>query len=419
MGYADYDVSVTAPEGWLIAATGELENADQVLSAQMRERLAQARRSPTVVHVVTTHDHGAGRATLKGERGRLTWRFRAHNVRDFAFAASGAFVWDATVADVGDRDGDGVPDSAGVNSLYRPNRAWRESARYVKHAVEFLSRFLWPYPYPHMTAVEGPVSGGMEYPMVTLIGGLLGAKLLFTVTVHEVAHMWFPMQVGSDEKRYSWQDEGLASYNEAQGVREFLKEDAEREAQHAYLASAGDGVEAPLIRHGDEYPSEATYTLASYDKPTAIFRALRGVLGDSVFMRAYREYGRRWLGKHPQPQDLWNTFNDVSGRDLSWFWRAWFLETWTLDQAIASVRSRGDSAEVVIENRGRAPMPVRLALTRADGSVERMELPVDIWLSGTTRYTVRVPNTPALTRVVIDPEELFPDTDRGNNRWKG
>src|SRR5690606_22872806 len=137
--------------------------------------------------------------------------------------------------------------------------------------------------------------------------------------------------------------------------------------------------------------------------------------GDSLFLRAYREYGRRWLNKHPRPFDLWNTFNDVSGRDLSWFWRTWFFETWTLDQALVSARRTGSEVEIVIEDRGLAPMPVRLAITRAGGAVERIEVPVDVWLSGVRRHVLRVPDAPAIEGVTIDPDERFPDIDRSNN----
>ena len=148
-----------------------------------------------------------------------------------------------------------------------------------------------------------------------------------------------------------------------------------------------------------------------------ILVALRGLLGDDVFMRAYREYGRRWINKHPTELDFFNTFNDVSGRDLSWFWRTWFYETWTLDQAIVGVQASGDSTTITVEDRGLAPMPVRLVITRQGGRTERQEIPVDVWLRGERRTTLRVASSPRVTKVEIDPENAFPDIDRTNNRW--
>ena len=145
--------------------------------------------------------------------------------------------------------------------------------------------------------------------------------------------------------------------------------------------------------------------------------ALREILGRDTFLAAYREYGRRWNGKHPQPWDFFNTVNDVSRRDLSWFWRTWFFETWTLDQAIADVHTAGDSTEIVVEDRGLAPMPVLLAVMREGGAVQRVTIPETAWLSGSRRATVRVAATPRVLRVEIDPQHAFPDVNRDNQIW--
>ncbi|HSJ62285.1 MAG TPA: M1 family metallopeptidase [Gemmatimonadaceae bacterium] len=430
MGYGDYDVSLTVPAGFLIGATGTLRNPEQVLTPQVRARLDSAARGRGIVRVVRDDERGVGRATPRGDAdGRLTWRFTATNVRDFAFGASDAYLWDATMAVAGDADGDGRADSAQIHAFYRPERrqwAWGHSARYGQHSIEFLSRYLWPYAYPQMTVVDGVTScAGMEYPMITCIGGPRDTLGLYSVTVHEIAHMWFPMRVGSDEKRYSWQDEGLTRFNQAQAMQEFFAPyDRERLSRENYLNLARQGSaseaglvgEVELMRHGDLYPvGTPAFGIASYDKMATNLVALRAILGDSVFLRAYREYGRRWLEKHPQPYDLWNTFEDVAARDLDWFWRTWFFETWTLDQALTSARRAGGSVELVIEDRGLAPMPVRLAITRAGGAVERMEVPVEVWLGGARRHVIRIPDSPRIERIAIDPEERFPDVDRGNN----
>ncbi len=152
--------------------------------------------------------------------------------------------------------------------------------------------------------------------------------------------------------------------------------------------------------------------------PARGLAALRGVLGEETFHRAFREYGARWTGRHPYPADFFNTMSDVAGRDLSWFFQTWFYHGWSLDQAVGAVQPAGDSIAITVEDRGLAPMPVRLALTRADGSVQRLELPVDIWLGGARRHVVRVAARPAVVKVEIDPEQAFPDIDRGNNVWE-
>jgi peptidase M1-like protein len=422
MGYGNYDVALTVPAGWLVDATGTLQNPTDVLSTQTRARLDSAAHSSGVVHVVTEADRAPGTSTTSGTNGKLTWRFRADSVRDVAWATSAKYLWDATNAVVGDATGDGRPDTAAIYALYRPEQRishWDQSASYSRHSIEFFSRFLAPYPYAHMTAVDGPTScGGMEYPMMTCIGGQWDTLGLYEVTTHEIGHMWFPMIVGSDEKRYAWMDEGFTQFDQSQSMGDFFKGfDDEARNRKNYLDFAETGGEVELMRHGDRYPSYESYGVASYYKPATVMVALRGVLGADVFNKAYKEYVRRWAYKHPSPYDFFNTFEDVSGRDLSWFWHGWFFETWKLDQAIDTVTTVGDSLEIVIDNRGRAPMPVRLAVTRSNGRTDRLTLPADIWLQGERRRTVRIPREPAVKALEIDPEKEFPDLDRSNQVW--
>ena len=425
MDYADYDVNLSVPQGWLIGATGDLANGAEILSKQTLDRIAESRRSPAVVHVVREEDRGAGprKATNTGFDGIVTWKFRARNVRDFDWGTSAKFLWDATVAVVGDRDHDGKPDTTAINTFYRPEArawAWGRSGEFERSAVEFLSRYLWPYPWTQMTALEGPAScTGMEYPMLTCIGGPRDTLSLYSVQIHETGHMWFPMQVGSDERRFAWQDEGLTRFNQAQGTQAFFKGyDREAISRDAYLALARTDSEVPLMRPGDQYPygSEA-YSVASYEKMATNMVALRGLLGDDAFLSSYRTYGLRWLYRHPTQFDFFNSFDASASRDLSWFWRTWWYETWTLDQAIANVAITAATMTVTIEDRGLAPMPVRLAVTRRDGTVERRTVPVDVWLAGASSTTVVIADPATVVSIEIDPEQFFPDIDRSNNRW--
>jgi Peptidase family M1 domain len=422
MGYGDYDVAITVPAGWLVSATGQLQNASEVLSAQTRARLDSASRSSGIIRVVTEADRTAGTSTTSGSNGKLTWRYQADSVRDVAWGTSAKYLWDATHAVVGEVSGDGGPDTAAIYAFYRPEQRvshWNESARYSRHSIEFFSRYLSPYPYPHMTAMDGPTScGGMEYPMMTCIGGQWDTLGLYEVTTHEIAHMWFPMIVGSDEKRYAWMDEGLAQFNQSQAMADLFKGfDDESRNRKNYLDFAEMGSETELMHHGDRYPSYPAYGVASYYKPATVMVALRSVLGTEQFNRAFREYIRRWTYKHPTPYDLFNTFENVTGQDLSWFWRGWFFETWKLDQAIDTVTNVGDSVDIVVASRGKAPMPVRLAVTRIDGQVERLTLPVQGWLGGARRRSIRVAREPVVRSIEIDPDKEFPDLDRSNQVW--
>ena len=420
MDYADYDVSLTVPAGWLVAATGELQNGPQVLTQQTRDRLAAARGSRTPVHVVTAADRGAGKATAAGANGTNTWRFVAKNVRDFTWAGSPEYVWDALPAVVGDLNNDGRPDTAMTHALWRPEAGplWDRSAEYNRHSIEFLSRFLWSYPWPHMTVVQGVGGcGGMEYPMLTCLQAEWpNDTTLYEVVVHEVAHMWFPMMVGSDERRHAWMDEGNTQFDQSQGMQDFYPGyDDEAKNRAIYLGFSRTGGEFPMMTWSDWQPTGGAFGIGSYFKQATVLVALRNLIGREAFERGLREYGRQWMYKHPTPYDYFNAFNTAAGQDLSWFWRTWYFETWQLDQAIGSVTPKGNELEVMILDKGLAPMPVRLAITRGNGTVERREIPVSVWLAGNDRTTITVPGD--VTKVEIDPGNGFPDIDRTNNAW--
>jgi len=424
-GFGSYALTVEVPAGWIVSATGRLENAGEVLPEAIRERLARAERSDTVVHVVTTDDLAAGRATMPGTDGRLRWRFVADTVRDAAFSVTRASRWDAVRTPVGDRDGDGRPDYARVDALWRASAPrWQHAWRYGRHAIDFLSRWTGlPYPWPHMTIVEGGgiIGGGMEFPMMTLIGDYNEATDddLYNVVAHELGHMWVPMMVSTDERRHAWMDEGTTTFNENRAradLRPAQRQD--QDDQLSYLGVARAGMEGELMRWSDyHYPGPA-YSIASYSKPATLLGSLRALLGPETFDRAYREYLRRWRYRHPKPWDFFHTFDALSGRNLDWFWRTWYYETWTLDQAVASVTAGRDGTVIVVEDRGWAPMPARLTITRADGTAEEREVPVETWLAGAVRAEVVVDSRSPVIAVEIDAARVFPDANRGNNRWE-
>jgi hypothetical protein len=426
MDPADYDVRVTVPRGWVVGATGVLANPTAVLSPATLAQWEQARRTGAVMHIVEP-----GRAFQpSGGVAAVTWHFVAPGVRDFAWGTSDEWVWDATRALVIDSARHAV-DTVNINSFYRriaPAAAWAlGGARFTRDAIEQLSKYLWPYPWPTMTSMEGVLdSGGMEYPMLTVMQPWADTLSLAGDLMHETGHMWFPMQVGSNETRHPWMDEGFTQFDVAQSMRALYGEprsggrpgDSEPGQRMLYLDAARGGHDMTLMWPGDLYPQD-WYFIMFYDKTAVALATLRAVLGEETFHRAYREYGRRWVGKHPYPYDFFNTISNVSGRDLSWFWTTWFYEGWPLDQAIASVETHGDSTAITVEDRGLAPMPVNLAITRADGSVQRLTIPVDVWLTGARRTVARVAAMPAVTKVVIDPDALFPDINRGNQLWQG
>lgn len=423
--YGDFDVSVTVPEGWVVGASGTLQNPEEVLPEQVRTRLAEAMSGDEVVHVVAEDDLGPGSATLTDPGGTLTWRFRAEGVRDFAFATSNRYLWDATRATTPDADGDGREETVAVHALYRPSvESWVDAAEYVRHAVTFHADRWHPYPWPQMTGAEGPV-GGMEYPMLTFVAAFPEARSVYETLNHEIGHMWFPMMVGSNEPSYPWMDEGLTTYVEAYATGDFW-DDPEfwRTDQAAYLSVAGAENETPIMRHADLHGPAGTYSFAAYWKPATLLRALEAVIGRDAVWESLRSYAESWIYRHPAPLDFFNTVEAVAGRDLDWLWHPFWYETAYLDQAVGAVETSeaggARRARVTVADLGSAPMPVDLVITLSDGETVRETVPVDVWLEGARRHTVEVelPGDRSVTRVDIDPEEDFPDVDRENNGWE-
>jgi hypothetical protein len=426
MDMADYDVRVTVPRGWAVGATGTLRDSASVLTPRTLERLAAIRGKRDVAHIITTADLGTGNA-LVSKGSTATWHFTASSVRDFSWGAGNHHLWDATSALV--RNQRGTVDTVAIHSFFRVSpaaAAWAlGGARFTRDAIEQLSRWLWPYPWPQMTSMEGVLtSGGMEYPMMTLMQPWADTLSLAGDLMHETGHMWFPMQVGSNETRHAWMDEGLTQFNAAQAMRVLYGEprsggrpnDSEQGQRATYTRAARNGNDAALMTWSDLFPLNL-YWVSNYNKTAQVLVALRGMLGDSTFHRALLEYGRRWTGRHPDPADFFNTFENVSGRDLSWFWTSWFYQAWPLDQAIGSVVAQGDSLVITVEDRGLVPMPVNLSVTRENGSVLHVSIPAEEWLTGRRAIRGSVPLVPAVVKVQIDAEGAFPDLNRANQTW--
>jgi hypothetical protein len=412
--FASYDLTVEVPQGYLVMSTGDFLNPDDVLQPEVVERMRQAHASDETVVIVSHEQARAGTAT---QAGPLRYRFQADRVPDVAFSATRGAQWDGTRAQT---HGDGY---TAINTFWRTSAPrWSEVSRYQQHSIDFLSRYTdMPYPWPHMTAVEGAgiIGGGMEFPMMTLMGdyNARSDEDLYAVTVHELAHMWWPMIVQSNERWFSWMDEGATTFHENQSKEEFLPDGGNWDLpdQQTYLRAAAADREGPMMRRSNYHYDGLAFGVASYTKPATVLVALREVLGEETFLRAWRTFLSDWAYKHPTPYDLFNTFERVSGRDLDWFWHSWYYTTWTLDQAIEDVSVSGDQTRVTIRNEGRVPMPVRLVGTTAGGETVERTVPVDVWLGGaaTTTTTIDAP----LVRLEIDPGQHFPDIDRSDNVW--
>lgn len=416
MNFADYDVKITLPQGFILTATGELQNPNEVLTETSLSRLAEAMKQDQVVQVVKADERG--KATRTSDSGLLTWHFKAKNVRDFSFATSDKYLWDATRAEVGDLSGDGKPDFSAIHAFYRPEaQHWNQAAKFGRFSIEHMSKRIFPYPWSHMSVIEGFIGGGMEFPMLTHIGRMRNEQSLFGVTYHELAHMWFPLMIGNDEKAFTWMEEGMTSFNDTDGTNAYYPAaNAWNPAQNSYLNMIKNGMsEVECMRHKDQMPNSAAQNIAAYDKPATLFHALRGAVGQEKFMQALRQYAKDWGFKHPYPYDFFNAFENSLGMDLDWFWTAGFFQTWTHDLAVKEVKTTGKKTQISIEDLSYFPMPVTVEIT-TDGKTERRTIPVSDWLSGKRVITLEVAKG-TVQKVVIDPDLTNPDMNRDNNTW--
>ncbi len=419
--YGDFDVRLTVPANYIVAATGDLQNPDAVLTAEQRARLARARATDGPVAIVTAQEAGTGAVRPPAPPdGMLTWHFAARDVRDFAFAAAADFQWDVM-------RWDGAPAALRlVQTFYRPGAAnWNDAVRMAHHAISDFSTRWALYPYAQASVVEGPIQG-MEYPGIVFVPADSSRHGLAWVLMHELGHQWFPMLVGSDERRYPWMDEGFNSFIDLYTVADWFRGEEHADSilngpLTSYRANAIALPEKPLITP----PAEVTNVYwTAYQKPALMLRLLREeVLGPDAFDAAFREYIRRWSFRHPQPADFFRTMENVSGRDLSWFWRGWIYSTARLDQSVESVAPVGGRPtapaeyRVVLGSRGDMIMPVELRLTWSGGDVETRRIPIEMWNYG-RRHTLTVAaEGRRLTRVEVDPRQVYPDVVRANNRW--
>jgi Peptidase family M1 domain len=412
--YGDIDFTVTVPRTYIVAASGTLLNPLEVLTATERARLARARTADSTVAIVSKDEAGTAATRPVGKTATLTWHFSAKNVRDVAWAAAPNFVWEAS-------GWDGIL----MQSLYPPeaNPDWANATVYVRHTIKHYSEKWFHYPYPVATNIAGPV-GGMEYPMIVFCSDRAQGRGLFGVTTHELGHQWFPMMVGSNERRYAWMDEGFNTFINIYSTLAFYHDTSLTGRGNAdrWARFAATGRDVPPMLPADRVPPPLLGR-AEYEKPAMGLYLLRQeLLGDTTrFDAAFHEYIRRWAFKHPTPADFFRTMEDALGEDLSWFWRGWFYRTDVMDQAVDSVTTVTDSSgarwsHVYLSSPGPLPMPVALTLTYADGATQSLRLPVEVWYLG-SHYDWVQPADRVITRVEIDAGHDFPDVRRGNNIW--
>lgn len=435
--FGSYDVAITVPAGFVVCATGVLQNPTDVLTMAQQERLAQARTSESTVVIRDEAEIADDQSTPSGANA-VTWLFRADRVRTFAWTASAATIWDAA----GIQWPDGTLTL--VQSVYpqEAKEAWSQSTQMLRHSILHYSTQWFRYPYPSATNVNG-VCGGMEYPMIIFCGTTRSARGLHGVMSHEIGHSWFPMIVNSDERRHAWMDEGFNTFlngydtfaaytadtadtaGDAAQTDQNQSDNQRGNRRRRFQRSGGrfarrrSGISQPIDLPADQVrPNLLGRT--QYAQTASGLRLLREtILGPDRFDPAFKLYISSWAFKSPQPSDFFRCMENAAGMNLDWFWRGWFIEDAKLDQAVVSVNATDSQlTKIELANEQEMVMPVKMKVEFDDGSSQEIDLPVYIWYY-TNLWTTEVP-TPgkSITSVVIDPDNKFPDIDRANNSWQ-
>ena len=425
--YGDFSYEIRVPWDMIVVGSGELVNPEEVLTKNEILRLKQAAESDKTQFIIRPEEV----ATLTSrpvQKGWLTWKFKMKNSRDVAWAASKAYLWDAARIN--------LPESktALAMSVYpiesMGDTSWNRSTEYLKYSVEHFSKKWFPYPYPIAVNVGGPV-GGMEYPGLSFCSWKpRKAAVLYLVTAHEIGHNWFPMVVGSDERRFPFMDEGFNTFIDIYAQDDFNKGEFGPKRDGEYDKSgknpARDLVpyiirpDAESIMNLADVQGSNTHTLSYYKAALGLVLAREYILGTDRFDYAFRDYIRHWTYRHPTPTDFFRFINNATGEDLDWFWNAWFYQTWKLDQCVSGVTYVDDNpahgARITLTNLQQMAMPVKLKITEMNGIVRMVNLPVEIWQTG-SNYVFNYNSSSTINSIEVDPDQELPDINPKNNRW--
>ena len=423
--YGDIDYSITVPADMIVAGSGELLNPQEVLTAKQIARLADARNSDKTVMIRSAEEIGSP-ASRPAHKGNLTWHFKMLNTRDVAFGASKAYIWDAARVNL-----PGGKKSLAM-SVYpvesAGNGAWGRATEYLKKSIEYFSEKWFVYPYP-VAVNEAGIAGGMEYPGIVFDGITDKGDELYWVTAHEIGHNWFPMIVGSDERRYAFMDEGFNTFIDVYAADNFNHGEYAPKRDGEYAPGKGNPADeivpvisdtnAPIIMTEADAVSEKYRHAIEYFKPAFGLVLLREqILGNNRFDYAFKNYIHNWAFKHPQPDDFFRSMDNGGGEDLGWFWKGWFYNNWSLDLAVIDAKyvnkDPNQGIQVTVANKGQMAMPFTVEVKLKDGTKQRIKLPVETWLQNTA-ITFVISTTSLAESVTVDPDAALPDMDRKNN----
>ena len=413
--FNDYDVSITVPRNYVVWGTGTLLNPSEVLQPTFLQRFTQSLTADQTITVASKSDMTTQRVTAQSPT--TTWRFRAANIPDMTFNLSDHYVWDAASVVVDDA----THRRASVQAAYNDAAAdFHYMVQFARHALDWLSHN-WPgvpYPYEKTTVVQG--FAGMEYPMMVNDESYPDTLFSRFVVEHEIAHTWFPFYMGINESRYAMMDEGWATtFEYLIGTADVGKERVTSAFQqfrvNGWISDPSPLEDLPIITPADGLSPNA-YGNNAYGKSALGYLALKDMLGDDAFRKALHAFMDRWHGKHPIPWDFFNTVNDVTARNLNWFWNSWYFTNSYIDFAVSAVTRGGSGYRVRIDNIGGMPAPVDLEAHYGDGSSEVIHETSAIWEANQRRATVTISTKKVLQSLALN-GGIWMDADSTNNRW--
>lgn len=400
--FADFDVKITAPEGYLVWATGELQNPTEVYSESILKGFEKAKASDEIVKIITA----ATKNELKTQKGKNTFHYVAKYVPDFAFASAVDYLWDASSMVVDGKTGR----KAFISAVYDENsNDFYDVADISRKAIKYFSEDLpgWPYPYPVMTVFNG--QGGMEFPMMVNDGSTENYASAVGLTAHEIAHTYFPFFMGTNEVKYAHMDEGWAVMLPFKFQKELGKYNPIHRQLKGWEERAGREYEVPPMVPSNQLRGQ-TYRMTAYNRPATAYLMLQDLMGEDKFREAIRYYISLWNGKHPMPYDFFNSMSSFYGEDLSWFFEPWFFN-WDYPDLSLKFES---GTEYTVENLGRLPIPVKIFL--AEGTDKKLVYyqPASIWKDGKTSIKITLPTPDKMTWYQLG-DENTPDVNRMDN----
>ncbi len=418
LDYGDFDYSITTPGNMIVVGAGDLQNPKEVLTLAEQKRLSEAKNSDKTIMIRTPEE--VTDPASRPKRGNITWHFKIKNARDVSWAASKAFIWDA--ARINFPSG-----RKGLAQSVYPvesagNEAWGRSTEYVKGSLEGYSKRWFEYPYNNATNVACNVNG-MEYPSIVFCNSRSTGAGLWGVTDHEFGHTWFPMIVGSNERKYGWMDEGFNTFMNGLSTKDFNNgEYARKDVDMSQAYQNMFNKNSETVMSEPDALQEKNIGVALYFKPGYALGLLRNeILGPERFDYAFQLYIKRWAYKHPTPWDFFRTMENAGGEELEWFWKGMFINNYKLDQAITYVEYvNGDPAKgalITVENLDKMAMPLYLQYETVSGKKEMVKVPVEVWQNGDL-WIQKLNTTEKLKSVTIDPDHVFPDINDVNNTWK-